>query len=625
MTDEEIFDSALDLLGAAVQSVDADHWWAIEQLAGSCREHPWLPSELVGFLEEWIDEDEPPAEEWMTVADTLTHLGTRWPDPEIALVWWRLATEREDEVSRHVQEADRLAALSDEPLLRASIDGQGAFLLAGAGHGREALDRARRHLQEHGPDQSINSLVADLLEEEETASAGASWASAALQDAEARGETLEDDLRESWSRLHWKWLEGMADDPRHRREMTGILTEIAAHADWLGGERPDLYATGFARLSVWNELNDLALGWLGRVSDDCDDPFVTAEAAVLEVQALVGLARGADAADAIRRHGEVVARVGDAEQRSRLAVCANAIARTQLDWEGAERLLDLVDPEVISPDLLAIHGELDQINRRLMRHEAKRSDIDELLALAERSAAAGSADTEQMLTAHAATIATGLRDPRSHQLRLQADFIAVSQQVDTSQEMSGAGFMTMLSDLAVLGSQSNELMLERIYQLRSLPGVEDREGILLIFIVACAYLEVSVMGRYRDGLESVTEGLRVCDVMVRAQRSSRERARLRHMQLDLVELGLVAAEALRDKRAIAELIEFQRYQSMPVAKQEMEADDVPFDRISVILSGGADAYAPDDADVTFTVVPTRLPWESRFATAGEGAALQIPR
>ena len=626
MTEEEIVERATDILLEAVGLFDADRWWLIEQLAELCRETPQLPTWLVEEFEHWVDEGQAQEPEWIPVADALTDLSSRLPDPVLALVWCRLAWEREGDVLRHVQEADRLAALSRDEEFRALVDELNTWPLASDGHSREALARARRRLREHGPDQALDALVAELLDEEETAATGAAWAATALQEAQARGEALEEELKEVWARLHWNWMDGLGfGEARNRRELAGILTEVATHANWLPDENRFLYAIGFARASGLCGLHDQALGWLAHFQDDSDDPSLKAEAIVVEAEALFGLSQVSELSDLIRRRAQTVAQLGDSEQQGRLAVLANAIARVQLDWDGADRILDTINPDLLEPEGVALNSEIDEISRRVMRSEATCADVDALMELASRSRATDSGEVERVLLSVASMIAAGLGDPRSGSLHAQVETMRAGNDGHSGGEDLGLEFFATIGELVRLARDTPELALKRAQRLRDMPGMAERHFLLLVLLTAIAGLEVWLLGHYRAGLDSVAEGLRLCEDVVRVQRSSRERSRLRHLQLTLVELGLVAAEAAGDKRAIAELIEFQRFQSMPVAKQEPGVDDLPFDRISLLLAGAFEDYRPDDADLRITVVPTTLPWPSRFSTPGQGAALRVPR
>ena len=119
MTEEEVYGQAVELVSQAARLTDADRWWVIEQVAELCRSHPWLAPALVEGFEEWVTEEQAEESDWFPVADVLADLSTRWPEPHLALVWCRLAWEREGEVLRCVEEADRLARLdgADEELL----------------------------------------------------------------------------------------------------------------------------------------------------------------------------------------------------------------------------------------------------------------------------------------------------------------------------------------------------------------------------------------------------------------------------------------------------------------------------------------------------------------------------
>ena len=188
----------------------------------------------------------------------------------------------------------------------------------------------------------------------------------------------------------------------------------------------------------------------------------------------------------------------------------------------------------------------------------------------------------------------------------------------------GPEFFAMLEDVSRLARDTPEAALARVQRFRDLPTTRARHFMLLVVDIACALIEVRMAGQYQAGLDSVEEGLRLCEKVIGTQRSSRERSRLRHLRLTLVEVGLVAAEAVGDTRAIAELIEFQRSQSMPVARQVPGIEDLPFERISLLLADRFEEYEPDDADLTLATVPTKLPWPARFSAVGEGATLRVP-
>lgn len=176
----------------------------------------------------------------------------------------------------------------------------------------------------------------------------------------------------------------------------------------------------------------------------------------------------------------------------------------------------------------------------------------------------------------ATMLATGFGDPRNVEWQVRsAGFLRQAGDAPGVGNETMMNLATALGELLGLIRDDPPGLATRLRALADRRDVADQQRGHLVVLTMLAMVQVFAVGGYEQGLRSAGVAIALQRELMDTQVSSRERGQLRRALANLVATGLHAAKTMRDREAIAGLIEVARAQGIPLACSRLGVADLP--------------------------------------------------